>query len=173
MPLRGSGLHARWTVSGRWVDIDIDRARWRATATYRFHPRLQAGVEFNPNVDEITPILSLFLLTETGARPALFLGTSSDRIGSPEGTQSYFATVSKRFGASRFSGYATLNYSEWDRGWNVPFGLEVGLVQGLTLRPMSDGARPHLMLSYARERWSVSLLAVDLEHPGISFALGF
>ena len=29
------------------------------------------------------------------------------------------------------------------------------------------------MLNYFRERWSVSLLAVDLEHPGISFAMGF
>ena len=155
------------------MDIDVDRARWRSTATYRFHHRLQAGVEFNPDVEEINPILSFFLITETDQRPAVFLGTSSDRIGSPEGTQSYFATVSKRFGASRFSGYASLNYSEWDRGFNVPFGMEVGLGDWFSVRPMYDGARPHLMFNYSRESWSVSLLAVDLEHPGISFALGF
>jgi hypothetical protein len=124
-------------------------------------------------VNEVTPILSLFLLSETNGRPAVFLGTSSDRIGSPEGTQSYFATVSKRVGASRFSGYASLNYSEWDRGWNIPFGLEVGLGDRFTVRPMYDGDRSHLMFSYAQERWSVSLLAVDLEHAGISFAMGF
>lgn len=151
----------------------MDRARWRTTATYRFHPRLQAGVEFNPEVDEINPILSLFLLTETEKRPAIFLGTSSDRIGSPEGTQSYFATVSKRFGASPVSGYASVNYSEWDRGFNVPFGVEVGFGDRISVRPMYDGARPHLMLNYSRERWSLSLLAVDLEHPGVSFAMGF
>lgn len=155
------------------MDIEVDRARWRITATYRFHRRLQAGVEFNPDVEEVNPLLSLFLLTETDARPAVFLGTSSDRIGSPEGTQSYFATVSKRFGASRLSGYASLNYSEWDRGFNVPFGMEVGLGDRFSVRPMSDGSRPHLMLNYSRERWSASLLAVDLEHPGVSFAMGF
>lgn len=155
------------------MDIDVDRARWRTTVTYRFHRRLQAGVELNPDVDEINPLLTLFLLTETDERPAVFLGTSSDRIGSPEGTQSYFATVSKRFGTSRFSGYASLNYSEWDRGFNVPFGMEVGLGDRFSVRPMYDGSRPHLMLNYFRERWSVSLLAVDLEYPGISFATGF
>ena len=114
----------------RWVDTEVDRARWRLTATYRFHRRLQAGVEVNPDVDEVSPLVSLFVVTETTRRPALFLGTSSDRIGSPEGTQSYYATVSKRFGASPFSAYATLNYSEWDRGLNVPFGLEADLGRG-------------------------------------------
>ncbi|MDX1384357.1 MAG: hypothetical protein R3190_11970, partial [Thermoanaerobaculia bacterium] len=152
---------------------DVERARWRLTGTYRFHRRVQAGIEFNPEVDEINPLLSLFLLTETNRRPALFLGTSSDRIGSPEGTQSYFATVSKRFGDSRFSAYASLNYSEWDRGFNLPVGLEVGFGEHFSVRPMSDGSRPHLMLNYFRDRWGVSLLAVDLEYPGVSFAVGF
>lgn len=155
------------------MDIDVDRARWRTTATYRLHPRLQAGVEFNPEEEEFNPLFSFFVLTETDQRPAVFLGTSSDRIGSPPGTQSYFATVSKRFGASRFSSYASLNYSEWDRGFNAPFGLEVALGDRFSVRPMHDGAKPHLMINYTRERWSVSLLAVDLEHPGVSFAMGF
>ncbi len=157
----------------RWVDLDVDRARWRSTLTYRVHPRFQAGIEFNPEVDEVNPILSLFLLTETIRRPAVFLGTSSDRIGSPEGTQSYYATVSKRFGTSRFSAYASLNYSEWDDGFNVPFGVEVWFGDRLSARPMYDGDRSHLMLNYSRDVWSVSLLAVDLEYPGISFAVGF
>ena len=130
-------------------------------------------MELNPDVDEINPILSLFLLTETDRRPALFLGTSSDRIGSPEGTQSYYATVSKRFGTSPFSAYASLNYSEWDRGLNVPLGVEVGMGERFSVRPMYDGDRPHLMLNYFHDRWGVSLLAVDLEHVGISFAVGF
>ena len=134
---------------------------------------MQAGVEINPDVDEVNPLLNLFLVTETDRRPAFFLGTSSDRIGSPEGTQAYYATVSKRFGESRFSGYATLNYSEWDQGFNVPFGMGAELGRGFSVRPMYDGARPHLMLNYSRERWVVSLLAVDLEDIGVSFAVGF
>ena len=134
---------------------------------------MQIGVEFNPGVDEVNPLLTVFLLTETDRRPALFLGTSSDRIGSPEGTQSYFATVFKRFGDSRVSAYASLNYSEWDSDFNVPFGVEVALGKSFSVRPMFDGDRGHLMLNYVRERWSVSLLAVDFEYPGVSFAVGF
>lgn len=134
---------------------------------------MQLGVELNPGVDEINPLLTVFLLTETDRRPALFVGTSSDRIGSPEGTQSYYLTASKRFGASRVSAYASLNYSEWDRDFNVPFGLEVALTERISVRPMYDGARSHLMLNYSRDRWSVSLLAVDMDQAGVSFAWGF
>ncbi len=157
----------------RWVDIDVDRARIRSTVNYRLHRRVQVGVEFNPEVDEINPLFTVFLLTETDKRPALFVGTSSDRIGSPEGTQSYYATVFKRFGESRFSAYASLNYSEWDSDFNVPFGLEVAFGERFSVRPMYDGDRGHLMLNYVRDRWSVSLLAVDFEYPGVSFAVGF
>ena len=46
-------------------------------------PRLQVGVEFNAVVEEVNPLVTLFLLTEADHRPAMFLGTSSDRIGSP------------------------------------------------------------------------------------------
>ena len=121
----------------------------------------------------MNPLVSLFLLTETDRRPALFLGTSSDRIGSPEGTQSYYATVSKRFGSSRWSAYASLNYSEWDSGFNVPFGVEAALTEHVSIRPMYDGDRGHLMVNFFRDRWSVSLLAVDFEYPGVSVAVGF
>jgi len=41
-------------------------------------------------------------------------GTSSDRIGSPSGTQSYFLTGSKHLWRLPLSVYASLNYSEWD-----------------------------------------------------------
>ena len=73
----------------------MNRPQWRFTANYRLHQRLQVGIELNPKAKEVGPLATLFLLTETGTRPALFLGTSSDRIGSPAGEQSYFATISK------------------------------------------------------------------------------
>ena len=73
----------------------MDRPRWRFTANYSLHQRLQVGVELNPKAEEAGPLVTLILLTETETRPALFLDTSSDRIGSPAGEQSYFATISK------------------------------------------------------------------------------
>jgi hypothetical protein len=58
---------------------------------------LQAGLEFNPKAEELGPLFTFFVLTETETAPALFIGTSSDRIGSPAGQQAYYATVSKYF----------------------------------------------------------------------------
>ena len=59
----------------------------------------------------LIPLFSLFLLTETEKRPALFLGISSDRIGSPAGKQSYYATASKYVPALHASFYASLRHS--------------------------------------------------------------
>lgn len=135
--------------------------------------RLQLGVEFNAEAEEIGPLVTLFLLTETERRPALFLGTSSDRIGSPAGEQSYFATVSKFFPFLRASVYVSLNYSEWDDGFNVPFGGEIELGRGFSVRPMFDGDRSHLLLNYFAGNVGVSLMYVWLERFGISFSTGF
>ena len=69
-----------WTSSVRFVDTELDRPRWRFTPNYRIHHRTQVGIEFNPKAQEICPLLALFLLTEPEKRPALFVGTSSDRL---------------------------------------------------------------------------------------------
>ena len=166
-------MEFEWYLSGRFVDTELDRPRWRSTVNYRLNPRLQIGVEVNPGADEIGPLLTWFLSTEEGWRPALFVGTSSDRIGSPEGAQSYFLTAAKHHPSWPVSAYASLNYSEWDGGWNFPFGAYVELGRGLSLQPMYDGQRSHLLLNYNRGRYGVSLLWVWLEEAGISFNVGF
>jgi hypothetical protein len=130
-------------------------------------------VEVNPGVEEIGPLVTWFVVTETDRRPGLFLGTSSDRIGTPAGNQSYYLTATRRWPGTQLSTYVTLNYSEFDEGFNVPFGAEIGLPWSLSLRGMYDGARSHAMLSRAAQWWSVSLLLVWLEDPGISFAVGW
>ena len=84
----------KWTLGVRVIANQIDRARWRNTLTYRFHPRLTAGAEYNPLAGKVSPLANFVALTETHRRPALILGTSSDRIGTPSG-QSYYATLSK------------------------------------------------------------------------------
>lgn len=150
----------------------MERPRWRSTLNYSLSPRLQVGIEHNPEAQEWGPLLTWFLVTEGERRPALFVGTSSDRIGSPEGTQSYYLTASKHHPSWPVSAYASLSYSEWDGGFNVPFGAHVELGRGFSLQPMYDGQRPHLLLSYNRERYGVSLLWVWLEAAGISFNMG-
>ncbi len=159
-------------MSGRFVDTELDRPRWRFTLNYRIHHRIQVGIEFNPKAEEISPLFTLFLLTETEKRPALFIGTSSDRIGSPSGKQSYYITVSKYLPFLHASLYGSLNYSEWDDAFNVPFGVAIELGGGFSVRPMYDGDRTHLLLNYFATHYGVSLMYVWLETLGVSFSVG-
>jgi len=130
-------------------------------------------VELNPRAKEIGPLFTFFLLTETEKRPALFLGTSSDRIGSPAGEQSYFATISKYVPALRASAYGSLNYSEWDNKFNFPVGVAVELGKGFSVRPMYDGDRGHLMVNYFADQYGISLMYVWYETLGVSLSFGF
>lgn len=166
-------MEHRWSFSIRHVDLDVDRARWRSTLNFRVHPRLQLGVEVNPDVDEIGPLVTWFLATEGDRRPALFLGTSSDRIGSPEGEQSYFLTAAKHHPRWPVSAYVSLNWSEWDQELNVPFGVEVELGERFSVRPMYDGHRTHLMFNVHGPRQSLSLLWVWLERVGLAWSVTF
>jgi hypothetical protein len=155
------------------VDIDVDRARWRGTLNFRVLHTLQIGVEVNPGVEEIGPLVTWFLLTETERRPAAFLGTSSDRIGTPEGNQSYYLTLAKYVPQLRSGPYVSLNWSDYDDAFNIPFGVNVELGRGFSVRPMYDGQRTHLMASWTNGRIGVSALYVWLENPGVSVSVGF
>lgn len=130
-------------------------------------------MEANPQAEEIGPLATLFLLTETERSPAVFLGTSSDRIGSPAGEQSYYATASKYVPIVRSSAYVTLNYSEWDEGFNVPFGVGLELGRGAATRYMYDGERSHALLTITGESIGVSLMYVWLEQVGLALHGGF
>jgi len=166
-------LHTKWAFSLRYVDTMLDRPRWRTTLSYRLVPSFQVGVEYNPAVDEAGPIATWFLVTEQRFRPAGFLGTSSDRIGSPKGTQSYYGTMAKNLDPIPVSVYGSLNYSEWDKGFNVPFGAHFEVLPRITLQPMYDGHRTHLLGTYAGEHFSVTLLLAWLERAGIAASAGF
>jgi hypothetical protein len=124
-------------------------------------------------VAEVVPIATVFVLTETDRRPALFVGTSSDRIGSPEGTQSYYLTASKLAPKIPVSVYGSINYSEWSEGINFPFGGEWYVWRGVSVRYMYDGEQPHAMVNWFGDRFGVSLMAVWLDTFGISVAGGF
>ena len=135
--------------------------------------RAQIGVEYNPLVSEVVPIATVFVFTETERRPALFIGTSSDRIGSPEGTQSYYLTASKLAPRIPVSVYGSINYSEWSEGINFPFGGEWYVWGAFSARYMYDGQRSHAMVNWFGERFGVSLMAVWMDTFGISLVGGF
>ena len=166
-------MHTKWAFSARYIDTEEERPRWRATGTYRVLPSLQVGLEWNPVVQEVGPLATWFFLTESGKRPAAFVGTSSDRIGSPEGTQAYYLTAAKNLDPVPMSVYGSLNYSEWDSGWNFPFGANVEVVARVTIQPMYDGHRTHLLATYAGDRYSVTAIYAWLESAGVAVSVGF
>lgn len=142
---------------------------------YRLHRRANIGIEWNPGAEEVGPLANLFLFLETHWRPALALGTSSDRIGSEAGTSSVFLTAAKRWPSPRvpLSGYVSLNWSETDDGFNIPFGGTVHLGGRIDLRGMYDGQRTHLLASVPVGRLTVSALWIWLEHAGVAISAGF
>ena len=139
----------------------------------RLHPRFAVGLEFNAVVAEFGPLATLFLRQESARRPSLSLGTSSDRIGSPEGEASYFLTASKSAPRLPLSLYASLNWSEWDEQFNLPFGASWAIWRNWTLRPMYDGERTHLVTTWTQGRTSVSALWLWLEEFGLACSIGF
>jgi hypothetical protein len=151
----------------------VDRARYRFTGTYRFTPRFQAGVEYNPGELELGPIANWIAAPEGNGTPMVSFGTSSDRIGSPKGTRAYYATFAKSLPGNRFAPYVSVNYSTWDEQLNFPVGLNVSLTPAWAALLMNDGRKSHLLVSYSQEKYTVSLLWVWFRHPGIAFSVGF
>lgn len=166
-------MQTQWALSLRYIDTDVDRPRWRSTISYRFLPRFQAGIETNYAVKEVDPVATWFLVTESGRVPAVFLGTSSDRIGSPKGMQAVYMTVAKNLDPVPASAYFSVNWSGWDRRVNVPFGANVEVLPRVTFQPMYDGNRMHLLAAYSADRWSVTLINAWFERFGVAMSMGF
>lgn len=139
---------------------------------YQVDPKLQIGVEYNPKADEVGPLLNYMIQLETVDKPMLNFGLSSDRIGTPPGPMCYYITAAKTF-QSRYVPYVSLNYSEHDNGFTIPFGMSIFLTPKWVLLPMNDGKKSHLMLTHRGQTSSVSLLWVWYKHPGISFSWHF
>ncbi len=99
-------------------------------------------------------------------------GTSSDRIGTPPGPHCYYVTFAKGIQALNAAPYFSVNYSEFDRGVNFPFGVNVGITPELSTMFMNDGRKSHLLLTYRQESFSVSALWIWFRHPGISISWG-
>jgi hypothetical protein len=171
----GNTEGGRWTYGVRVIANQIDRARWRNTLTYRFHPRLTAGVEYNPLAGKVSPVANLLALTETRRRPALILGTSSDRIGTPSG-QSYYATLSKSFSTKtplRVAPYAGAAYGTHEDRLRPIGGLNFYYERDWSATVLFDGVRVHPLVSYARGRHTFSFILERGRHPGLSYSVTF
>ncbi len=169
----------RWTFGVRVIPGAVPRASLRTTLTYRLHPRVTAGVEVNPRADRaggrVSPLLNWLALPEKAHRPALILGTSSDRIGTPDG-QSFYATLSKNLKLETglpIAPYAGVAYGTHAHRWLPVAGLNVYFTESLSGLVIYDGVRVHPLLNYRLGRQTFSFVLAFANKPGISYSISF
>ena len=171
----GDQREERWTFGTRLIDDQIPRATWRTTLTYKFSPTFLAGMEYNPTAGKFSPLANWLLMPENTGRPALMLGTSSDRIGTPSG-QSFYLTVSKNVrgeGDPVLAPYLALTYGTYDDKFRVGGGMSIGFTRRLSSMILFDGVHVHPMLNYDYRRHTLSFLLVRGRDPGISYSISF
>jgi hypothetical protein len=165
----------KWTYGARVIPNILDRAKWRNTLTYRLHPRLTAGVEFNPLAKDVRPLVNWLMVTETGKRPALILGTSSDRIGTPSG-QSFYLTVSKSLERETripIAPYVGVTYGTYEDRFRAIGGLNIHFTDRWSSLVIFDGVKVSPTLSYAYNRHVFAFVLAQGKKPGVSYSISF
>jgi hypothetical protein len=165
----------RWTAGVRFIANQISRASARTTLTYKFLPNLSAGIEYNPRADEVNVIANWVALYETENRPAVIVGTSSERIGTNEG-QSFYATMSKSLKREThlpIAPYLGVAYGTKVDGLRVIGGLNIHFTDKLSSTVIFDGVHVHPLLNFSHDRHAVSFILVKGRDPGISYSISF
>ena len=165
----------KWTYGVRFIANTIDRARWRNTLTYQVTPRLSVGVEYNPLAGKVSPLANFVAVTETAKRPAIILGTSSDRIGTPSG-QSFYATASKsleRETGLPIAPYVGLAYGTFEDRFRVIGGLNVYFTNRFSSTVLFDGVRVHPTFNNARGRHQFGMILERGRNPGVNYSVSF
>ncbi len=165
----------RWAFGARYIQGQIDRATLRTTLTYRVVPRLSLGLEWNPLDSDLSPLANWLAVEETEIRPALMLGTSSDRIGTPSG-QSWYFTLSKsleRWIHLPVAPYIGAAYGTYDQKLRVIGGGNINFPKNASALIIYDGVHVHPTVSWTWKRNTFSFLLVELRHPGLAYSLAF
>jgi len=142
---------------------------------YGLHARVDVGVEYNPKAEQVSPLANVRVLNETRTRPAIILGTSSDRIGTPRG-QSFYGTVSKDLRPQAglpIAPYVGVAYGTYEDRARVIAGANISLGHGFSSLLIFDGIHFHPTVSYFRGRHGISILFVRSRDVGVSYNLRF
>ena len=154
----------------------VDRATVRATLIYRWHPRVHIGVEYNPLVGEVRPLLTLIPVTETLNRPAIIFGISSDRIGTPSGT-SFYLTASKdlqHWTGLPIAPYAGVVYGTYEDKFRAIGGLIIRFHPRLTGLAQFDGVKVHPSMTYTfNDTHAFTFLMIRGKDPGMTYTFSF
>ena len=147
----------------------------RTTLTYWLTSRFSAGVEYNPRAGGVSPLANLLAIRETRNRPALVLGTSSDRIGTPSG-QAFYATLSKNL--KRETGlpiapYGGVVYGTYEDNVRPIGGLNVGFSESVTSLVIFDGVHVHPTFNVSLKSHTISFLLIRGRDAGLSYSVAF
>ena len=132
-------------------------------------------MEYNPKAGKFSPLANWLLVPENSKRPALMLGTSSDRIGTPSG-QSFYLTASKNVrgeGQPVLAPYLAFTYGTYENKFRLGGGMSIGITQRLNSMILFDGVHVHPMLSFDYLKHTFSFLLVRGRDPGISYSVSF
>jgi hypothetical protein len=143
--------------------IPVDRAQLRLTVTYAVTERFSLGVEVNPLGEDAGPLANLRILDETEWRPALIVGTSSDRIGTPEG-RAFYATLSKdleQWTGLPIAPYAGAAYGDFDDEWVPIGGLRVRWSERWSSTHLFDGHNLHHIVDRELGHVTAGVLLVE------------
>lgn len=149
----------------------IPRATLRNTLMYRVNADLQVGLEYNPLANDLGLLANWRVLREGPDRPAIILGTSSDRIGTPYG-RAYYMTVSKEV-TDGVGLYVGVSWSEFEQKLLIPAGASFRFSDNWTALFLYDGVNFHPTVSYAWDCYSLTFLMIQARDPGIGFTVGF
>ena len=123
----------------------------------------------------MSPLANWLAVKETKNRPALIVGTSSDRIGTPSG-QSFYATVSKNMRRETrlpIAPYFGLAYGTYEDRARLIGGLNIGFTEQVTSLVIFDGVHMHPMLNFSKGRHGASFILVRGREPGVSYSISF
>ena len=115
------------------------------------------------------------MVSETETRPAVMIGTSSDRIGTPSG-QSFYMTVSKDVSSwlrAPIAPYVGVAYGTYEDRARVIGGVNVRVTGAVSSLILFDGVKVHPTVSWSRDHHTISFVLADATHPGISYSVGF
>lgn len=165
----------KWTYGVRFIPNIINRAKWRNTLTYQVNSRLSVGVEYNPLAGKVSPLANFVAVTENAKRPAIILGTSSDRIGTPSG-QSFYATASKNLEKETglpVAPYFGVAYGTYENRLRPIGGLNIYLPKGFSSTILFDGVKVHPLLNYTNGRHQFGFMLAQGKKAGFSYSVSF
>ena len=111
------------------------------------------------------------LLKEGDKHPAIIVGTSSDRIGTPDG-RAYYVTFSKEI-ADDLGVYVGGLYGEFEDKFRIPAGISYRFDDNWSALFAYDGVNGHPTVTYRKGRYNFTFLMVGSKRPGLTVGVGF